>query len=71
MNLSLFLAIWLISGIVSFFGTVTYFQKEFPQVTERQKREDMGMAILFSFFVPIIGPICLFAVSGFFKHGFK
>jgi hypothetical protein len=64
------LALWLLCGIGGAGFMFAYFQDEYPESAESQRREDLGMATLFGAF----GPVALvagFLFSGFGKHGWR
>lgn len=68
------LLVWAASAL-TIAGTVfADFQDSFPAQAVRERRDDMGFAILLGCFGGITGPIGIFAVacvSGFWKHGWR
>ena len=69
--------LWLISGILAaiytYGTTYAHFQNRFPSIAKITKRQDMGMAAIFSL-VSLICPIfgfIIFMLSGFNEYGFK
>lgn len=66
--LALALIGWAICGAYAYGTTLAYFQREYPTLADKDRREDRALAIAFFFGGPCSAIVAFFE-SGFNKHG--
>lgn len=63
------MTIWLMIGIINYGATYAYYQREYPNIADKNRTGDRGFAT----FIALLGPLGLIMIIDHngFKHGFK
>lgn len=73
MILSIYIAVCLVLGVLSYGVTFAFFQREWPSLAEEHYASDLGFAVCIGILAFAIPPVILVALIGSvsFKHGVK
>lgn len=67
----IFVVFWLLCGLLEAGMNFAYFQDKYPNHAERDKREDLGDALLMGLMYGPIGATIEFFESGFAEYGWR
>ena len=60
---------WLICGFLAAGTAYAFFQGSYPEFAEKDRRDDLGIAIFLGLFFGPLALVVIFFFSGFAKHG--